>query len=293
MKDELAKIRMSYEEVQRERDMLKSHVKSMEQMVQQQIAGKLKPPPRPTSAPPRGEGGTFSPKKAEAKRKLTKEEDKELMKRLTGKAWAPDRDDPRSGVEQLKRKMEAQIKRDNEKQKEAAGIKKKDKRDLKSRKELEEVREQKSTRATSNISAHPIHPQLLTHLLTHLICCAHTQACEEMYKRSTERRKRLLEQMAKKAEENLPTHKKSSQTPMQRAMHFQRLSMPNAHSRVKDKQQYQVKGATLARPATARGRLQTAPQKPGWFAGQSRDAVLKKAWKAGDTGQYGSRTAVH
>ena len=69
-----------------------------------------------------------------------KEEDKELMKRLTGKAWAPDRDDPRSGVEQLKRKMEAQIKRDNEKQKEAAGIKKKDKRDLKSRKELEEVR---------------------------------------------------------------------------------------------------------------------------------------------------------
>ena len=125
--------------------------------------------------------------------------------------------------------------------------------------------------------------------------CTHTQACEEMYKRSTERRMRLLEQMAKKAGENLPTHKKPSQTPIQRAMQLQRLSMPNAHSRVKDKQQYQlkVKGATLARPATARGRLQTSPQKPGWFAGQSRDAVLKKAWKAGDTGQYGSRTAVH
>ena len=52
-----------------------------------------------------------------------------------------------------------------------------------------------------------------------------------MFNRAVQHRKRLTEEMEKKQAEQLWTQKKSSASSLQRALHFQRLSMPNAHTR--------------------------------------------------------------
>ena len=218
IKGELERVQQSYTEVTRERDLLKSHVRSMEKLVQQQLAGKTpgRPPPRPTSAPPTAR----SSDKETARRRLTKEAEQDMMRRLNGRAWRPDRNKPGSGVEQLQRKIMDQEKRLNEKAREEFSEGKKS-GEKKSRRELEE-------------------------------------ACAEMFKRATQRRQRLNEELSKKAEAQLPTHKKSAAKPLQRDMHFQRLAMPNASRRM-PRQNYHVRGSSAAEAARQ--------QRPAWFGG--------------------------
>ena len=62
-----------------------------------------------------------------------------------------------------------------------------------------------------------------------------------MFNRAVQHRKRLTEEMEKKQAEQLWTQKKSSASSLQRALHFQRLSMPNAHTRA-PRQEYHVRG---------------------------------------------------
>ena len=115
-------------------------------------------------------------------------------------------------------------------------------------------------------------------------------ACADMFKRDTERRKRLDEQMQAKAVAALPTHKKSAATPLQRDMHFARLSMPNPHTRA-PKKPFRGRGGDA--PGSRPGSAASADKpRPAWFAGQSRDAVLRKGWQAGST-VYAPASAVH
>ena len=99
LKSELERIRESHDAVTRERDLLQSHVCSMEKMVQAQVAGKpLRhgSVPRPTSAPPtaRGDGGrpTIGGGSQTARTRISKSEEQEMMRRLYGRTWRPNRE---------------------------------------------------------------------------------------------------------------------------------------------------------------------------------------------------------
>ena len=87
-------------------------------------------------------------------------------------------------------------------------------------------------------------------------------------------RKRLAEENIKKAEAQLPSHKKSSASLLERDMHFQRLSMPPSHRRM-PRQQYHVRGSAAAEAAKQRDR-------PAWFGGATgREGLHKVLEKSG------------
>ena len=260
LKSELDRVRESYGEVMRERDLLKSHVRSMEKMVHEQISGKFsKRKPRPTSAPPTARSGSpGSPDRGNRtdRPRLTKADEQEMLRRLFGKTWRPDRDKPGSGVEQLKRRLEQNEKKMQQeaRAKMMEGVKKRRDRKNAEKKTREEI----------------------------------DAACAEMYKRDVARRKRLVEQMAKKAEAQLPEHKKSTATALQRSMHFQRLLMPNEASRA-PKQAFKARGS---RPATSEG-SRTTPR-PAWNKGMPREETERKGWEPGTRLGPQARTgAVH
>ena len=111
-------------------------------------------------------------------------------------------------------------------------------------------------------------------------------ACEEMYERDKARRRKLDEQLAKKAEEQVPVARKTASSALQRDMAFARLAMPNPNSKV-NKAKYHVKGSAAAEEQEKRDKAKRA-----WFAGTSREAALKSGWRAGST-EYMGGTAVH
>jgi hypothetical protein len=107
---ELAKVRHSYSEVLKERDSLKLHVRKMEELIKEQVASKFRsrsaPPTRALVSDAMGGAGVGG---AEVKAKrLSKEAEAEMMRRLVGRAWKPSRDAKGSGVEQLKRRLEGE-----------------------------------------------------------------------------------------------------------------------------------------------------------------------------------------
>jgi hypothetical protein len=250
---ELERMRAAFDDVRRDRDLLKSHVSSMEKLVQQQVGKAVQRPalpPRPTSAPPtrpRSAGDSRQPSGAEqqgrssgsvtARGRLSKEEQQDMMRRLYGKYWKMHPENKGSGVEQRKKKLEETERRERSKARETVKVVKK------SREEIE-------------------------------------KACDNMFKRAMERKQRLGQQMQKKREEQIPTHKKSTASDYARAMHFQRLSMPNRPT---------VK-ASSASQSSVGGKA--SPRK-AWMAGQRREEAYK-VWAAGRTvGLDLPRTAVH
>jgi hypothetical protein len=111
-----------------------------------------------------------------------------------------------------------------------------------------------------------------------------------MYKRATERRKRMEEQLDKKAEESLPVYKKSASTPLQRDAHFQRLSMPNPNTRAPKQPFHQQ----LRTPRGAQEQASTTEDRsrPAWFGGQRRTEAERKGWQAGSI-VHARSSAVH
>lgn len=256
---EVERIRQSYEDVCRERDLLKSHVSSMERLVQQQvregILGKSAlPPKRPSSAPHGGRGGIGSggpsarpgsasgggglPRRKDSvltpRGKLKKEDEDELLRRVYGKCWRPNRDARGSGVEQLKRRLETNEKaaRNTEMEKAMRGPRR-------SKDEIE-------------------------------------RAMEEMFKRDTSRRKKLIDDLKAKQLAQVPVHAKSKAVGMERAVRFTRLAMPNPHVRTAKKV-----------PVPPGGIKRT-----GWFAGDGKAGT--RSWSEGRLGsQFAGGGAVH
>ena len=121
LKLELDRVRSALATVQRERDLLQGHVKDMEGIVRNKVRAQLSrstsAPPRATSAPNSARGsdstqgaaafGSSSARSASAPRKrINKDEEKDMVRRLTSHSWRPNRDARGSGVEQLKKRLE-------------------------------------------------------------------------------------------------------------------------------------------------------------------------------------------
>ena len=193
-------------------------------------------------APPTGRGENPNKRpggsgNVTARARISKADEDEMMKRLMRGAWRPDRNKPGSGVEQLQRKLMDQEKRLLDKTRDEFVEASGKKVEKKSRQEIEDK-------------------------------------CAEMFKRATERRKRLAEENIKKAEAQLPSHKKSSASLLERDMHFQRLSMPPSHRRM-PRQQYHVRGSAAAEAAKQHDR-------PAWFGGATgREGLHKVLEKSG------------
>ena len=99
---ELGRMRRSLEEVCKERDMLKSHVMTLRSQAVSRAKGA---PPRPASAPTsRGRRAGSPPN---GRKRLTAEDEQEMMRRLYGKTWRPSADAKGTGAEQLKRRLQA------------------------------------------------------------------------------------------------------------------------------------------------------------------------------------------
>jgi hypothetical protein len=116
---ELERVRRSFEDVCRERDVLRSHVSKMESLIHERVGAQFRSSSAPrtgtSSAPVTPKGGSGSsaslggrPGSASPKaRKLTKEAELEFLRRQQRYGWAPDRSSTLSGVEQLKKHLEA------------------------------------------------------------------------------------------------------------------------------------------------------------------------------------------
>ena len=116
---ELERVRRSFEDVCRERDVLRSHVSKMESLIHERVGAQFRSSSAPragtSSAPATPKGGSGSsaslggrPGSASPKaRKLTKEAELEFLRRQQRYGWAPDRSSKLSGVEQLKKHLEA------------------------------------------------------------------------------------------------------------------------------------------------------------------------------------------
>ena len=110
VKAELERVRASFEEISRERDLLRRHVSTMEDLIRERIGKKVPIPPRPDSASAaRSASAPTTPRDrspGSARKRITKEEEEEMLRRLYGKSWRPDRGRDLSGVEQLKAKLD-------------------------------------------------------------------------------------------------------------------------------------------------------------------------------------------
>ena len=116
---ELERVRRSFEDVCRERDVLRSHVSKMESLIHERVGAQFRSSSAPragtSSAPATPKGGSGSsaslggrPGSASPKaKKLTKEAELEFLRRQQRYGWAPDRSSKLSGVEQLKKHLEA------------------------------------------------------------------------------------------------------------------------------------------------------------------------------------------
>lgn len=287
MDKELQRVKARLDEVARERDLLRGHVKSMEKLVHEQVGRSYPsaaPAARPTSAPSlrrgsssaRGNGGrSRSPQAnesgARSARKLTPAEEQEMLRRIYGKYWKMDPNSDRAGVEQLKAKLDAQERKQRMKAKEEL----KEKSAVKSKKMSKEEIERVSA---------------------------------EMFQRAKDARARLDREIAKKQESQLPEKKKSTTSAKDRAMRFQMLSLP-VH-KVKS-----IEGAA-AKVWEARGVKLSAQKKwvevtpsvksssassakglgprPAWFAGVSKDKEEERKWEAGaKLGRTARAGAVH
>jgi hypothetical protein len=289
VESELERVRAHLEQVARERDLLRGHVKSMEKLVHQQV-GRSYPSaaaPRPGSAPharpgsssARSHGGrSRSPNDprsgSQSARRLTPEEKEErahkreqAWKRITKPKWRMDPQKQGSGVEQLKAKLDAEEKKQR----------------LKTKEELQQKRFNKkmSKEDIERLSA-------------------------EMFQRAKDTRAKLDREMAKRQEAQLPPAKKSTSSAKERAMRFQLLSMP-AHKvnrepesaakvweargvKLPKKQPEPTPAPSLKGGSSARGE----PARPAWFAGTSKTKLEERRWEAGAIlGRNARAGAVH
>jgi len=197
---ELVRVRASLEEVQRERDLLQSHVHKMDGIIRTRVRDKLSrsasAPPRPSSAPGSARGnapapeagrpGSASARNSPQRKRLTKDDEQEMLRRLYGKSWRPDRNKKGSGVEQLKKRLEAQ----EEAARAKGQLEKKKAKVYQTRAELE-------------------------------------AAAQQMYEREKARRAKIEADVAAKLEAQVPVAKKSASTPFQRDVRLQQLSTPS------------------------------------------------------------------
>ena len=111
---ELSQMRSSFEDVCKERDVLKAHIAKMEALIHDRVGAQLRSaPPRTTSSAPTTPKGSRSDLSADgrsgsaSRRRLSKKAEDEMVGRLLSKSWRPDRKSALSGVEQLKRRLDA------------------------------------------------------------------------------------------------------------------------------------------------------------------------------------------
>ena len=276
LETELERVRSSLDKVARERDLLRGHVKSMEKMVREQVGRSMTSdpaplPPRPTSAPSQrrgGAGGSSSSMHeagrqpggstgARSARRITKDGEQEMMRRIYGRCWKMDPNDGRSGVEQLKAKLD----KEGARQLKMAKVKMQDESKYKVKK-----------MSRSDIE----------------------QASAEMFARARQSREKLDRHIAKRQEEQAPAPKVSKSTALERAMRFQRLSMPVTKVQpAAAAGKWTPRGVTAPALGSSSGTMPGKP-KTAWFAGTTREVDYQKRWKAGEIlGPRASRTAVH
>ena len=288
-------MRASLDEVTRDRDLLRGRVKSVEKLVHQQI-GRSYPSAdmsRPSSAPHTARGSSSDRRRspegqrqggAQTARALAgwkppkmpatigEEKEKEMMKRLydNPKVWKAKSGMLRKdgtqikGVEQLKQKLEAEDRRQR----------------MLIKENVEKSKEAEMARAHKR-PARKKDPPTKEDL---------EKAAEDMFNRAKTARDKLDRMIAQRQEAQVPTHKKSASTGIERMMRFQRLSMPV--TKVQPQVKWTPRGVSASASAGSLGAKGGA--KPAWFAGSARAEEEKKAWTAGETlGVNARRSAVH
>ncbi len=99
---ELSRMRRSLEEVCKERDILKEQVLVMRSRAVSRAQGRAASPARPGSAPPTAR------RPSPQRKRLSKEDEQEMLRRLFGKSWRPNSESNLSGVQQLKKRIAGQ-----------------------------------------------------------------------------------------------------------------------------------------------------------------------------------------